>query len=121
MRINEILSAEEGIAMAGEELLTVSEDERLQAWLMSAEKYDLDRQSELVYTRREGYKEAETEYQEQLSSKEAQIRQALEQIQQDREQIRQALEQIRQDREQIQQAQEQIRRLEEENRRLRGE
>jgi multidrug efflux pump subunit AcrA (membrane-fusion protein) len=92
-RINEILSAEEGIAMAGEELLTVSEDERLQAWLMSAEKYDLDRQSELVHTRREGYKEAETEYQEQLSSKEAQIRQA----------------------------QEQIRRLEEENRRLRGE
>jgi PHD/YefM family antitoxin component YafN of YafNO toxin-antitoxin module len=92
-QINEIMGIEEGIAMAGEELMTVSEDERLRAWLMSAETYDLDRQSEMVYARREGrakgraegYKEAKAE-----------------------------------DQEQIQQAQEEIRRLEEEIRRLRG-
>jgi hypothetical protein len=91
--INEIMEAEEGIAMAGEELLTVTEDERLRAWLMSAEKYDLDLQSDLADARQEGYKKAESKYQKQLSMKE----------------------------EQIQQDQERIRQLEEENRRLRGE
>jgi hypothetical protein len=40
--------------MAGKELLTVSEDEKVRAWLMSAEKYDLDRQSELTEDRRGG-------------------------------------------------------------------
>jgi hypothetical protein len=81
-QINEIMTMEEGIAMAGEELLTVSEDERLQAWLMSAEKYDLDRQSEMVYARREGrakgreegYKEAKAEYLEQIRRLEEEIR-----------------------------------------------
>jgi hypothetical protein len=94
-RINEIMAIEEGIAMAGEELLTVSGDERLQAWI--AEKYELDRHSDLVYARQEGqtkgYKKAKAE---------------------DQKQIRQAQEQIRQ-------ARERIRQLEEENRRLRGE
>jgi flagellar biosynthesis/type III secretory pathway protein FliH len=87
--------------MAGEALLTVSEDERLQAWLMSAEKYELDRRSDLYDARRDGYEEAEAKYQEQ-------IRQVQEQSQ---EQIRQVQEQ----------SQEQIRRLEEEIRRLSGE
>jgi PHD/YefM family antitoxin component YafN of YafNO toxin-antitoxin module len=95
--INEIMEAEEGIAMAGEELLTVTEDERLRAWLMSAEKYDLDLQNDLAEARQdgrdEGYKEAKAEDQEQLSMKDEQIRQV----------------------------QERNRQLEEENRRLRGE
>jgi hypothetical protein len=68
------MAIEEGIAMAGKELLTVSEDERMQAWLMSAEKYDLDRQSEIVDARRGGYKEAETKYQEQIQQVQEQIR-----------------------------------------------
>jgi predicted transposase/invertase (TIGR01784 family) len=90
--INEIMAIEEGIAMAGEELLTVSEDERIQAWLMSAEKYDLDRQSEMAYARHEsrteGYKEAESKYQEQLSMKDERIRQDQQQIRQLEEEIR---------------------------------
>jgi hypothetical protein len=106
-QINKILAIEEGIAMAGAELLTVSEDERLQAWLMSAEKYELDRKSDLYDARRDGYEEAEAKYAEQLSTKD--------------EQIRQAQEQSRLAQEQSQLAQEQIRRLEEEIRRLRGE
>ncbi|MDR1597002.1 MAG: PD-(D/E)XK nuclease family transposase [Treponema sp.] len=98
-RINEIMGIEEGIAMAGEELLTVSEDEQLQAWLRSAEKYmqekyELDRHSEMVYARREGraqglaegrteglaegraegYKEAKAEDQEQIRRLEEEIR-----------------------------------------------
>jgi PHD/YefM family antitoxin component YafN of YafNO toxin-antitoxin module len=86
------MEVEEGIAMAGEELLTVTEDERLQAWLMSAEKYDLDLQNDLTEARQdgrdEGYKEAESKYQEQT-------RQALEQTRQDQERIRQLEEDIR--------------------------
>jgi predicted transposase/invertase (TIGR01784 family) len=94
--INAILAEEEGIGMAGEELLTVSEDERQQAWLMSAEKYDLDRQSDLTDARRagrtegltvgraegrvEGYKEAELEYQGQIRQDQEQIRQLEEEI-----------------------------------------
>jgi hypothetical protein len=57
------------------------------------EKYELDRQSELVYASKEAYKRAKAEDQEQLSMKDERIRQA----------------------------QERIRYLEEENRRLRGE
>jgi hypothetical protein len=78
--INEIMAAEEGIAMAGEELLTVSEDERIQAWLMSAEKYDLDRQSEMAYAHREGYEKAKAEDQEQTRQAQEQIRQLKEEI-----------------------------------------
>jgi hypothetical protein len=73
----------------------VTEDERLQAWLMSAEKYDLDLQSDLADARQEGYKKAESKYQKQLSIKEEQIRQALEQSQQDQVRIRQLEEEIR--------------------------
>jgi peptidoglycan hydrolase CwlO-like protein len=105
--INEIMEVEEGIAMAGEELLTVTEDERLQAWLMSAEKYDLDLRNDLTEARQEGYEKAESKYQKQLSIKD--------------EQAREAQEQSRQAQEQTQQAQERIRQLEEEIRRLRGE
>jgi flagellar biosynthesis/type III secretory pathway protein FliH len=88
--INAILGEEEGIGMAGKELLTVSEDEKVRAWLMSAEKYDLDRQSELTEARREarktahqegmekglerGYKKAKAEDREQIRRLEEEIR-----------------------------------------------
>jgi predicted transposase/invertase (TIGR01784 family) len=52
--INELLDYEEGIAMAGEALLTVSKDEIEQAWLESRYKYELDLQSDLAEARREG-------------------------------------------------------------------
>jgi predicted transposase/invertase (TIGR01784 family) len=52
--INEILELEEGIAMASEVLMTVTKEEREQAWLMSREKYILDTQSDLTYARQEG-------------------------------------------------------------------
>jgi uncharacterized protein (DUF3084 family) len=106
-QINKILAAEEGIAMAGAELLTVSEDERLQAWLMSAEKYELDRTSDLYDARQDGYEKAKVEYQEQLSSKD--------------EQLSAKDEQLSAKDEQLSSKDEQIRRLEEEIRRLRGE
>jgi hypothetical protein len=115
-RINEIMTVEEGIAMAGEELLTVSEEEKLQAWLMSAEKYDLDRQSDLVDARRDGYKEAKTEYQEQIRRLEEENRRLRgEQRGKTTGEMAMTGEEI------LRQAQEEIRRLEEENRRLRGE
>jgi hypothetical protein len=53
-RINEILRYEEGIAMAGEALLTISRDERERARLLSELKYELDMQSRMVSAKREG-------------------------------------------------------------------
>jgi hypothetical protein len=47
---------------------------------MSAEKYDLDLQSDLADARQEGYKKAESKYQKQLSIKEERIRQLEEEI-----------------------------------------
>jgi predicted transposase/invertase (TIGR01784 family) len=59
--INEILAYEEGIAMAGEVLLTISRDEEERARLESEFKYELDRQCELVDARREGLAEGRAE------------------------------------------------------------
>jgi predicted transposase/invertase (TIGR01784 family) len=59
--INEIIEYEEGIAMASEVLITISKDEREQAWLRSREKYVLDTQSNLSYERQEGRAEGRTE------------------------------------------------------------
>jgi predicted transposase/invertase (TIGR01784 family) len=52
--INEIINQEEGIAMASQVLITISKEEREQAWLRSREKYILDTQSNLSYARQEG-------------------------------------------------------------------
>jgi predicted transposase/invertase (TIGR01784 family) len=52
--INEIIRQEEGIAMASQVLITISKEEKEQAWLRSREKYVLDTQSEITYARQEG-------------------------------------------------------------------
>ncbi|MDR2629910.1 MAG: hypothetical protein LBC60_03200 [Spirochaetaceae bacterium] len=52
--MNELLKYEEGIAMAGQELLRVSLSERWRAWRESEFKYKLDRQSDMVEAHREG-------------------------------------------------------------------
>jgi predicted transposase/invertase (TIGR01784 family) len=52
--INEIIAQEEGIAMASQVLITISKDEREQAWLRSREKYVLDTQSKVTYARQKG-------------------------------------------------------------------
>jgi predicted transposase/invertase (TIGR01784 family) len=52
--INELLKYEEGIAMAGQELLRVSLSERWRAWRESEFKYKLDRQSDMVEAHRAG-------------------------------------------------------------------
>ncbi|MFP3091309.1 Rpn family recombination-promoting nuclease/putative transposase [Treponema sp. TIM-1] len=57
--INKILTYEEGIAMAGEVLLSISKDEAERARLESEYKYRLDRQSEMVQARRDGLVEGE--------------------------------------------------------------
>jgi predicted transposase/invertase (TIGR01784 family) len=57
--INEIIACEEGIAMASEVLITVTKDEREQAWLRSREKYELDTQSNLTYAKEEGIQESQ--------------------------------------------------------------
>jgi predicted transposase/invertase (TIGR01784 family) len=53
-KINEVLKHEEGIAMAGKVLLTISKDEVERARLLSEYKYILDTQSKLEGARREG-------------------------------------------------------------------
>ncbi|MDR0669080.1 MAG: hypothetical protein LBF95_03265 [Treponema sp.] len=58
-RINEILRYEEGIAMAGEVLITISKDEVERARLMSEYKYAVDLQSRMVTARRQGKIEGE--------------------------------------------------------------
>jgi predicted transposase/invertase (TIGR01784 family) len=59
--INEIIACEEGIAMASEVLITISKDEREQAWLRSREKYILDTQSNLSWERQEARTEGRAE------------------------------------------------------------
>jgi predicted transposase/invertase (TIGR01784 family) len=60
-KINEIIAAEEGIAMASEVLMTISKDEIEQARLMSEWKYEMDTQSRLVEAKREGIREKTAE------------------------------------------------------------
>jgi predicted transposase/invertase (TIGR01784 family) len=55
--VNELLKGEEGIAMAGEVLLTISRDEAEWARLESEYKYEVDRQSFIVGAHREGLAE----------------------------------------------------------------
>jgi predicted transposase/invertase (TIGR01784 family) len=73
--INELLAEEEGIAMAGEELLTVTEDERYEAWLRSAETFDMDYQDDMEEARRAGQAEGRVESQERIRQVEEQNRQ----------------------------------------------
>ena len=65
VKINEILKKEEGIAMAGETLITITDDERERLRLMSEEKYILDKQSDEVYARRKGRAEGLAEGREE--------------------------------------------------------
>ena len=55
-KINEILEYEEGIAMAGHVLMSVSRDEEERARLLRDEKIELDYQSKMVTAERIGYK-----------------------------------------------------------------
>jgi predicted transposase/invertase (TIGR01784 family) len=71
--VNELLKEEEGIAMAGEVLLSISRDEVERARLESELKYELDWQSFIVGARREGRQEGKAEaarkaYQEKLEA-----------------------------------------------------
>jgi predicted transposase/invertase (TIGR01784 family) len=59
--INELLEEEEGITMAGETVLTVSQDEREWARLESEYKYKMDQQSRLAVARKEGRAESRLE------------------------------------------------------------
>jgi hypothetical protein len=52
-KINEIVEAEEGIAMASEVLMTISRDEVERARLMSEFKYQVDLRSHIVYAEQE--------------------------------------------------------------------
>jgi hypothetical protein len=56
-KINEIVSCEEGIAMASEVLMTVSQDEQERWWQMHKEKRELDLQSMITGERREARQE----------------------------------------------------------------
>jgi predicted transposase/invertase (TIGR01784 family) len=56
-KINEIVKREEGIAMAGRMLLSISRDEDARARLMSEYKYEVDMQSKLVDARLDGLEE----------------------------------------------------------------
>ena len=55
--INEIITREEGIAMASEVLMTISKDEIERARLLSEYKYEMDMQSLRVEAQRKGRKE----------------------------------------------------------------
>jgi predicted transposase/invertase (TIGR01784 family) len=60
-KINEIVSREEGISMASEVLMTVSQDEQERWYQMHKEKRELDMQSMLSYERKEGRQEGRKE------------------------------------------------------------
>ena len=48
-KINKIIELNEGVAMASEVLITITEDEKERFRQLSKEKYELDRQSDLAY------------------------------------------------------------------------
>ena len=56
-KINEILEAEEGIAMASEVLLNISRDEIERARLFSEEKYELTIQSRITWAKKKSKEE----------------------------------------------------------------
>ena len=60
-KINEILGQEDGIAMASKVLIKISKDEVERAWLESEEKYELDMQNMMVYTKRLAMKKGRQE------------------------------------------------------------
>ena len=53
------MEQEKGIAMASEVLITITQEEREQAWALSKLKYELDTQSDLTHAKREGREEGE--------------------------------------------------------------
>jgi predicted transposase/invertase (TIGR01784 family) len=53
-KINDIVSHEEGIAMASEVLMTVSQDEQERWWQIHREKRELDYQSDMVSAKQDG-------------------------------------------------------------------
>jgi predicted transposase/invertase (TIGR01784 family) len=59
--INELLAVEEGIAMAGAAILTISKEQEDAILQMKMDKYELDRQSDIVEARREAREEARKE------------------------------------------------------------
>jgi len=67
--VNEILKSEEGIAMAGQVLLTISKDEVERARLLSEYKYAVDLQSKIVEAQREARREAEREKQRAIAKR----------------------------------------------------
>jgi len=71
--INEIIKLEEGIAMASEVLLTISRDAVERARLNSEIKWQLDRQSEIVYAKRQGRAQADEIWQKVVADKDATI------------------------------------------------
>jgi predicted transposase/invertase (TIGR01784 family) len=56
-KLNELAAQEEGIAMAGQVLMSISKDEVERARLMSEYKYVVDTQSKVVQAKREGRQE----------------------------------------------------------------
>ena len=66
--INKILEIEEGIAMAGEVLMTISKDDVERARLMSEYKYEVDNQSKMVQAERNGEARGEARIVEMLKS-----------------------------------------------------
>ena len=65
-KINEIAEQEEGIAMAGQVLMSVSKDENERARLLSEYKYQMDMQSKLVTAKREGRLEGQEEERQKI-------------------------------------------------------
>jgi flagellar biosynthesis/type III secretory pathway protein FliH len=93
-KINEVLESEEGIAMAGKVLLTVSKDEVERARLLSELKYELDTQSRLANAERRGKKEglqaAEEKYRPLIEEKDQKIEEKDREIEELRRRLREA-------------------------------
>jgi hypothetical protein len=60
-KINQILEAQEDIAMAGQVLRTISKDEAERARLMSEYKFETDHQSKMIEAERRGERRGRTE------------------------------------------------------------
>jgi hypothetical protein len=71
--VNRVIESREGLAVAGELLMSISKDERERAIFRNRRIAIADQESNMITARREGYREAEEKLQGTIAEKDAEI------------------------------------------------
>jgi hypothetical protein len=71
--VNKVIESREGLAVAGELLMSISKDERERAIFRNRSIAIADHESNMITARREGYREADEKWQGVVADKDAEI------------------------------------------------